>query len=231
MRWRDSGQARALSLVPLLLAGLAGCGPSATGSANGCPPGDDLCVSYCRHLFATACTWPTDFLTCVNQCHASMAPQTLPPECLDAWKAALTCGSCAMVQCAQRMCIDNGSVCIDEDSKVVGCDAESAAFRACGGACVAAPFNASTGGGSSDGRFRTSEIVTSACACPATLEPGGAPGTTCTSGQDCAQICCACAAGHGRFLIRTCQNGQCLGEAETCADGNTQPTLTTFCQG
>jgi hypothetical protein len=209
----------------------------ACGSGNkvsGCAPGPDLCASYCAHVFSTPCEWPPGAaITCVSECHAAAA-SLVPTECMALWEAALTCGSCATVTCAHQTCIDQGQsrVCIDEPESINGCDQESIAWRTCGGSCLQRPSSWNEGGGSSTGGSFSRAVVTSRCACPGTLEPGGAAGAACTSDTDCAQICCACATGHGRYLVRTCQSGRCLGEPEICADANaTGSSLASFCQG
>jgi hypothetical protein len=223
---------RAIGFGVLLLvaagADAAVCSNSGT-RPGGCPPGWDLCSSYCQHLAAARCGWPAGFgTTCYNQCQA--AALQVPQECADAWNAALTCGTCATIQCGGQQCIDEpgGSVCIDQASTVTGCDAESAAFRSCAGSCLQSPVSFGAGGGSLDGGTRSVEATTSRCACPATLEPGAAAGAPCTTSGDCAQVCCACATGHGRYVIRTCENGRCVGAPDICAP---DPFLASFCDG
>jgi len=216
-----------LGAILAAAAGSSGCG-SNKGN-GGCPPGEDLCGSYCQHLFSSACTWPTDFLACANSCRAAAA--MVPADCMDAWSAALSCGSCAAIQCAHRTCIDNGSVCVDQSSMVLGCDAEATAFQACAGACLASPVTSSSGGGSPDGGSQSNEITTSRCACPATLGPGAPAGAACVTASDCAQICCGCATGHGKFVVRSCVNGQCLGDPDACAAATGDFLVASFCEG
>jgi hypothetical protein len=215
-----------VSACAALLAGSAGCGSK---KGNGCPPGADVCASYCQHLFSTVCAWQTTLLSCINTCHASMT--STPPDCVDAWEGALACGSCANVQCAQRTCTNGGTVCVQEESKIVGCDDENAAYRACAGACLKDPVSSFSGGSSFDGGTQSTEVVTSRCACPATLGPGAPAGTSCVTSGDCAQVCCACGTGHGKFLIRTCVNGQCLGDPDACASLANDFLVASFCAG
>jgi len=217
-----------LGAVLAAAAGSPGCGSSQQGN-GGCPPGEDLCVSYCQHAFSTACVWPSDFLSCVNSCKAAVA--AMPADCMDAWSAALTCGSCAAIQCARRTCTPDGTACVEESSKVVGCEAESAAAEACAGACLAEPVTSFSGGGSLGGGSQSTEITTSRCACPATLQPGAGAGASCGTAGDCAQVCCACATGHGRFLVRSCTNGQCQGDLDACAAASGDFLVTGFCDG
>jgi hypothetical protein len=217
-----------LGAVLAAAAGSPGCGSSPKGN-GGCPPGEDLCVSYCQHAFSTTCSWPTDFLGCVNSCKTTVA--AFPTACMDAWAAALRCGSCAAIQCARRTCTPDGSACVEEGSKVVGCDAESAAFEACAGACLAEPITSSSGGGSSDGGSQSRDITTSRCACPATLEPGAAAGASCVTAGDCAQVCCACPTGAGRFVVRSCVNRQCQGDLDACAAASEDFLVASFCGG
>ena len=229
-RAADLGSAFAGLLVVVAVSQACGSG----NKVSGCPPGPDLCVSYCAHVFSTPCDWPQGAaITCVNECH-SAAASLVPADCMALWEAVLTCGSCATVTCARQMCIEQGGsrVCIDEPESINGCDQESIAWRTCGGSCLQSPSSWNEGGGSATGGSFLRGVVTSACTCPGALEPGGAAGAACTSDTDCAQICCACATGHGRYLVRTCQNGRCLGEPEICADANaTGSSLASFCQG
>jgi hypothetical protein len=207
------------------------CGGSGN-SISVCPPGPDLCASYCANVLGAPCDWPAGAaLSCLNECRS--AASSLPADCMAAWEAALTCGSCATVTCPQQTCIDQGQgrICIDQPEVINGCDQESIAFRSCGGSCLQSPASWNEGGASAAGSFSRA-VVTSRCACPAALEAGGAPGAACTSEMDCAEICCACATGHGRYRVRTCQNGRCLGEPEICADADgTGSSLASFCQG
>ena len=159
---------RAANLGPAfagLLAAVAAsqaCGGSGN-NISGCPPGPDLCVSYCAHVFGTPCEWPQGAaVTCVNECH-SAAASLVPADCMALWEAVLTCGSCATVTCAQQTCIEQGGrVCIDEPESINGCDQESIAWRTCGGSCLKSPSSWNEGGGSAPGGSFSRAVVTSA---------------------------------------------------------------------
>ena len=100
----DLGRAFAGLLVAVALSQACGSG----NKVSGCPPGPDLCVSYCAHVFSTPCDWPQGAaITCVNECH-SAAASLVPADCVALWEAVLTCGSCATVTCARQMCIEPG---------------------------------------------------------------------------------------------------------------------------
>ncbi len=204
-----------------------GCGPSTLGGRCGGDP--DACVAYCAHVVAAGCELPMNAMqVCVDSCHQDA--MSVPGDCMNAWTTALGCASCATVQCPTRTCLDGGGVCIQEGGKILGCDSESAAFRVCGGSCLLSSVDV-VGGGSAGAT--SYDLRTSRCACPSTLASGGGAGTACATSADCAETCCACGTGQGRYVLRVCENGQCLGAPDVCSPdaipGST--TIGSFCAG
>jgi hypothetical protein len=211
--------ARWFGLAGGLVVALSACNPShpqndggVDGQLCSLPPN---CSGYCNHLVGAGCNFPQtpgELITlCVDDCTSQR--DLVPADCMVAWTNLMACAACSTVQCPQRSCSPDGTICIEEGIKVLGCDVVQAEFDACAGACLKSSLNA--GGSGPEGSF---EVMTTGCVCPATLRPGKAAGEACTSSSECAEICCGCSNSHGRFVVRACKNGQCLGDPGICTD-------------
>jgi len=211
------------------LAAATGCGASLAPPDGGSdapfdrvPPADALlctanpsCAAYCSHVLAAGCAWnvsPAQLLAqCVQDCESQHT--LIPVDCLSTWATAMACASCGAVQCPRQTCVQDGSVCIAEGLQVSGCDDSANALKACAGACTASSLV--EGASLPEGSFETK---TTGCVCPAALRPGRAAGEACQSSSDCAEVCCGCSNSRGRFVIRACKAGRCLGDPGICTD-------------
>jgi hypothetical protein len=176
---------------------------------------DPTCAAYCDHLINAGCNWKITLSElrgrCIDDCAREL--NLIPVDCVSAWANAYACASCGMIQCPQRTCVQDGSVCVEEGLKVLGCDQAGSEYRACAGACIASSLT--EGASLSEGSFET---TTTGCVCPAALRAGKAAGEACTSSSECAEVCCGCSNSRGRFVIRACKSGRCLGDPGICTD-------------
>jgi hypothetical protein len=184
----------------------------ADGQLCSLPPN---CAGYCNHLVAKGCDFPQTpielTMLCTDEC--SRQHDLVPADCMVAWTNVMACAACASVQCPRKTCTPDGTVCIDEGIKVVGCETAQSEFEACSGACL--KDSLVEGGSFSEGSY---ELTTSGCVCPATLRAGKAAGEPCTSESECAEVCCGCSNSRGKFVVRACKNGVCLGDPGICTE-------------
>jgi hypothetical protein len=71
---------------------------------------------------------------------------------------------------------------------------------------------------------------TAKCSCGDLLLPGKAGGEPCQSPGECAQLCCECPTGPGRFLVQRCSQSVCVGAPDACSIAlQTSDTVQSFC--
>jgi hypothetical protein len=154
------------------------------------------------------CSEPVD--ACVSDCQEEEA--ALPPECQDAWQAALACAEVADWVCSED-CDETAELCEESRPEVLGCDAETEALARCDSNddCAVAE------GGSTvldeEGRIVSYSYTTLCDQCAAPSVGGG--GEECADAGDCEEICCDCA--DLSLTTQDCIDGVCASAAEACS--------------